>query len=111
MKWNRQWDGFRRSQEEDRRTYHESGFMIHLCCLVERLVTKTPIDNYQDLEEFEQKHADFIRQVRDSFQDISRHYRVALPVSEIAYIYDYMHLNSKISFPGQAESPAVREDE
>ena len=87
------------------------GLYVHLCCLVERLVTKTPIDNYQDLEEFEQKHADFIRQVRDSFQDISRHYRVALPVSEIAYIYDYMHLNSKNKLSGQAESPAVREDE
>ena len=47
----------------------------------------------------------------DSFQDISRHYRVALPVSEIAYIYDYMHLNSKNKLSGQAESPAVREDE
>ena len=87
------------------------GLYVHLCCLVERLVTKTPIDNYQDLEEFEQKHADFIRQVRDSFQDISRHYRVTLPVSEIAYIYDYMHLNSKNKLSGQAESPAVREDE
>lgn len=87
------------------------GLYVHLCCLVERLVTKTTIDNYQDLEEFEQKHADFIRQVRDSFQDISRHYRVALPVSEIAYIYDYMHLNSKNKLSGQAESPAVREDE
>lgn len=87
------------------------GLYVHLCCLVERLVTKTPIDNYQDLEEFEQKHAEFIRQVRDSFQDISRHYRVALPVSEIAYIYDYMHLNSKNKLSGQAESPAVREDE
>ena len=54
------------------------GLYVHLCCLVERLVTKTPIDNYQDLEEFEQKHADFIRQVRDSFQDISRHYRVTI---------------------------------
>ena len=70
---------------------------------------KTPIDNYQDLEEFEQKHAEFIRQVRDSFQDISQHYRVALPVSEIAYIYDYMHLNSKISFPGRQKArPSVR---
>ena len=60
-------------------------------------------------KEFEQKHADFIRQVRDSFQDISRHYRVALPVSEIAYIYDYMHLNSKISFPGRQKArPSVR---
>ena len=87
------------------------GLYVHLCCLVERLVTKTTIDNYQNLEEFEQKHAEFIRQVRDSFQDISRHYRVALPVSEIAYIYDYMHLNSKNKLSGQAESPAVREDE
>ena len=88
------------------------GLYVHLCCLVERLVTKTPIDNYQDLEEFGTKNMpSTIRQVRDSFQDISRHYRVALPVSEIAYIYDYMHLNSKISFPGRQKAQPSREDE
>jgi hypothetical protein len=32
-------------------------------------------------------------------------------VSEIAYIYDYIHLNSKNKLSGQAESPVVREDE
>ncbi len=72
-----------------------TGLYVHLCCLVERLVTKTTLDNYQDLAEFEKKHADFIAEVRESFRNISGHYRVELPVSEIAYIYDYIDLNSK----------------
>lgn len=29
------------------------GLYVHLCCLVERLVTKTSIENYQDLEGFQ----------------------------------------------------------
>ena len=71
------------------------GLYVHLCCLVERLVTKSAIENYLDLEEFLMNHEDFISKVKDCFQDISNHYKVELPVSEIAYIYDYINLNSK----------------
>ena len=71
------------------------GLYVHLCCLVERLVTKTSLENYQNLEKFQADHSDFIAQVRECFQGISSHYKVELPVSEIAYIYDYINLNSK----------------
>lgn len=87
------------------------GLYVHLCCLVERLVTKTPIEHYQDLGNFEQLHSEFIHQVTDSFGDISRHYQVTLPVSEISYIYDYINLNSKNKLSGQAYSPVIQEDE
>ena len=87
------------------------GLYVHLCCLVERLVTKTPIEHYQNLGDFEQLHSGFIQQVTNSFQDISRHYQVTLPVSEIAYIYDYINLNTKNKLSGQAYSPVIHKDE
>ena len=66
------------------------GLYVHLCCLVERLVTKTPIDAYADEAAFERDHSDFITAFRRSFQDISRHYRVEVPTTEIAYVFDYI---------------------
>lgn len=87
------------------------GLYVHLCCLVERLVTKTSIECYQGLEEFERQHGDFISQVRECFQDISSHYRVELPVSEIAYIYDYINLSNKRRAADQSLGNSREEDE
>ena len=87
------------------------GLYVHLCCLVERLVTKTAIENYQDLEYFEEHHQDFIGEVRECFQGISNHYKVELPVSEIAYIYDYINMNSKNKGAGSQTGTAGQEDE
>lgn len=78
-----------------------TGLYVHLCCLVERLVTKTTIENYQGLEEFQKEHQDFIAEAEECFRDISNHYKVELPVSEIAYIYDYINLSSKSKLSGQ----------
>lgn len=69
------------------------GLYVHLCCLVERLVTKTPIEVHANREDFEREHASFIDAFRTSFADISDHYRVEVPVTEIAYVFDY--INSK----------------
>lgn len=80
-----------------------TGLYVHLCCLVERLVTKTAIEAYRDLEGFARRHEDFIGEVRECFQTISNRYKVELPVSEIAYIYDYINLNSKARGAAGAE--------
>lgn len=72
-----------------------TGLYVHLCCMVERLVTKTAMENYQDLESFQREHKEFIAQVKESFRDIASHYKVEIPVSEIAYLYDYSHMHSK----------------
>lgn len=53
-------------------------------------MTKTPIDAYADEAAFERDHSDFITAFRRSFQDISRHYRVEVPTTEIAYVFDYI---------------------
>lgn len=72
-----------------------TGLYVHLCCMVERLVTKTAIETYQDLESFQREQKEFIGQVKECFRDIASHYKVELPVSEIAYLYDYIHMHSK----------------
>ena len=67
------------------------GLYVHLCCLVERLVTKTAIDAYTGEEDFARGNAAFIEAFRTSFSKISTHYRVEVPTSEIAYVHDYIH--------------------
>lgn len=67
-----------------------TGLYVHLCCLVERLVTRTPIEAYPDEDAFVREHADFVTQFRESFADICRRYRVEVPVSEIAYVHAYI---------------------
>ena len=91
-----QWvDGLQKitGQRVDQRVI--TGLYVHLCCMVERLVTKTAIENYQDLESFRREQKEFIGQVKECFRDIASHYKVELPVSEIAYLYDYIHMHSK----------------
>lgn len=72
-----------------------TGLYVHLCCLIERLVTKTPIENYTNLELFEQQQQEFIQIVRECFWELTNHYKVDLPTSEIAYIYDYINMSKK----------------
>lgn len=67
------------------------GLCVHLCCLIERLVTRTTIESYLDVERFEVEHADFIEAFRKSFSEISEHYNVEVPVTEIAYAFDYIY--------------------
>lgn len=63
---------------------------IHISCLVERLVTKEPMLEYSNLDYFEAKHTVFIHEFRKNFQELCEHYNVEIPLSEIAYLYDYI---------------------
>lgn len=67
------------------------GISIHLACMVERLVTKTEIGANVRAEEFRRCHGDFIEQVRKSFEELTHHYHVEIPVSEMMYIFDYIN--------------------
>lgn len=60
---------------------------VHLCGLIERLVTKNFVDTYPDAEAFERDHQDFIGWFRQAFDEMCRRYRVEIPVSEIAYVH------------------------
>ena len=66
------------------------GIYVHLSCLVERLVTKNQLETHINLKGFESSQQVFIKQMRESFSVIQNHYGVEIPVSEIAYIYDYI---------------------
>lgn len=72
------------------------GLYVHICYLIERLVKKTPINTYADLGKFEEEQARFISVVKSCFSDVERRYSVEIPVSEIAYIWDYINLIEKI---------------
>lgn len=68
---------------------------IHISCLIERLVMKDPIMSYKGLEEFKQCHRQFIDYAMKSFSVIVHIYRIEIPVTEIGYIYDIIHLKIK----------------
>lgn len=66
---------------------------IHLSFLIERLVTKNPIESCRDPELFKKERSGFITMVEKSFQNITDHYHVEIPISEIAYIYEFIEHN------------------
>jgi len=66
------------------------GIYIHTCLLIERLVTKNAIVTYDGIDDFEKEQQVFINQVNQSFKRLLRHYNVKMPISEIAYLYNYI---------------------
>lgn len=78
------------------------GIYIHVCFLVERLVTKTAIESYEGVEKFEQENGAFIKDVNESFGELLTHYNVQMPISEIALLYDYI-VNDKYRQKGEGE--------
>lgn len=68
------------------------GVYVHLCGLIERLVTKNFIDTAPDTKQFERDHADFVEWFREAFIDMTRRYHVEIPVSEISYVHHMLHV-------------------
>ena len=66
------------------------GMYIHICCLLERLVTKTPITDYVKIENFEKEQQEFIHLLTESFEELTGQYNVEIPIGEIAYLFDYV---------------------
>ena len=66
------------------------GLNVHISCLIERLVKKEEIMTYVNKEQFLEEHEKFVESVQKSFSQIARQYNIKIPVSEIAYIYDYI---------------------
>lgn len=69
------------------------GLYIHLSCLVERLVTKSEITSYNDMNNFVENHKEFIKIVKESFCEIEDLFSVEIPIEEIGYIFDYINNN------------------
>ena len=68
------------------------GLYIHICLLLERLVTKSEIQilDKTKRQSFEKNHGDFIECILKSFKDMMKNYNVKLPIDEMIYIYDYI---------------------
>lgn len=71
------------------------GLYMHLCCMVERLVTKEPIKTNSNLEIFVNKEKQFITIMRSCLKSLCTHYGIDIPISEISYLYDYIENDSK----------------
>jgi sigma-54 dependent transcriptional regulator of gfr operon len=63
---------------------------VHMSCLVERLIRQTPIENYTNIEEFEQCQKEMIYSIKEAFSVIENIYNVKINIAEIGYIYDYL---------------------
>lgn len=80
------------------------GIYIHVCCLIERLVTKSAITEFVDIEHFEQENSEFIRYVHESFQSLSKRYNITIPISEIAYLYEFIEADKQSFEDGELVS-------
>lgn len=69
------------------------GLYVHICCLIERLVTMREITDYGNKETFEAEHQDFIDHIHHAFNDVEAYYHISINVEEIGYIYDYIRNN------------------
>lgn len=65
------------------------GLYVHICCLVERLVTRQAITSFTD-EDFEKNNQQFITSLKTAMKDVEKFYNVEIPVEEIEYIYEYV---------------------
>lgn len=65
------------------------GLYVHICCLVERLVTRQAITSFGD-EDFEKNHQDFIVALKQAMREVETFYNVEIPTEEIEYIYEYV---------------------
>lgn len=63
------------------------GLYVHLCGLIERLVTNNFVDSFLGEDEFARSNPEFIAWFRAAFSEMCRRYRVEIPVSEIAYVH------------------------
>ncbi|MFJ6414245.1 sigma 54-interacting transcriptional regulator [Terribacillus saccharophilus] len=68
---------------------------IHMSCLVERLVKKSPIEYYSDMEQFGEEHKTFVHLMKRIFYRIEESYGVEIPLSEIGYIYDIIKIRNE----------------
>lgn len=67
------------------------GIYIHLCVLVERLVTKQGIlRDDKSTNDFIKEHCEFVRNIHDSFRNVKEYYHIEIPDSEMKYIYSFM---------------------
>lgn len=68
--------------------------LVHISCLVERLIRHEEIDTYPNLENFIECQKDMIRTIENSFSVIEKIYNVKINIPEIGFIYDILMYQS-----------------
>lgn len=76
------------------------GMYIHICMLIERLVTKNISDQEIDTSKFEKEQGAFIELIQHSFENLLKNYNVSLPIFEIMYLYDYIKNDEEMETRG-----------
>lgn len=71
---------------------HRISLIIHICCMIERLIVKDPITSYYKSDTVDIINSDFYSVLKDAFKIVEREYNVDIPKTEIAYIYDNIAL-------------------
>lgn len=65
---------------------------IHVSCLLERLIRKRDISEYEGLEQFCIQNKKFVEIIKESFSVLEKAYDVKVTGSEIGYIHDIFEL-------------------
>lgn len=66
------------------------GISMHVCFMIERLMTHSEIQESGEESEFEENEKDFISNVDKSFERIYSTYNIKIPTSEMIYLFDYI---------------------
>lgn len=69
------------------------GIYVHICGLIERLVTKNFVETHPTGKVFATEHPEFVAWFRESFRHLCQRYKVEIPVSEIAFVHDFIFGN------------------
>ena len=67
------------------------GLYIHISCMIERMILQEYVCEYKDINQFCKEHGEFFTIVKQAFHDTEIQYNIEIPVSEIAYLYEYVY--------------------
>lgn len=81
-------------QQEMKTTFTNNtcfGLYVHICCLMERLVTREGIESYQkELSDCNEDFIKFYMTVKKAFKQVEKYYRVEIPIEEVEFINIYI---------------------
>lgn len=67
------------------------GLYVHVCCLIERLVTREGAEDYvKSFQDMTIEMQEFIVHIKTAFEKVEKYYSVSIPIEEIEYIHIYI---------------------
>ena len=67
------------------------GLIIHISCMIERLVTHTAVEAEIDFKDINDNQKHYLSIILESLKSINYTYGVKIPMNEALYIYDYIN--------------------